>query len=552
MFAKLNLKQKLVSAFLIVALIVLAVAFVGYRGTQELSNYINTMSQTSLPSIEGLGKIDRGQTKIESSERLLLVPEILPAQRQAALKTIDQAWSQINEGLNLVDENLFKNEAESNLYQKFMRDWNIWQQGHEKFMELEQEYDKLGLGNPEKVRADLLAQGTPNSPEMNRVISALKLRTQLYETKLKQDSLLQTAQNSILSLLESYPSFSKQIQLATEQQVNQTKVYLLLCLVIATLVLIFMLAKIPVYLDKQNKNAIQALERLRDHLNQKIEIKERETIEAKQNLNLAQSQLIQAEKMSNLGQIMAGLAHEINNPINFIYGNLTHASNQTEDLLHLLQLYQRQYPHPATQLQRFAEEIDVNFINKDLPQMFSSMKLGADRIRQIISFLRNFSTLEESEMQAVNINEAIDTTLLILNHRLKRGIEVSKNYGKLPPVDCYRSQINLVLMNIIGNAIDALLLPTEKTTKKILIQTEVGENEQIKIKIRDNGLGISPQVKAQIFEPFFTTKQGVHGVGLGLYICEQIIQKHGGKIEVSSEQGKGTEFAITLPIKQKI
>jgi len=503
MFAKLNLKQKLVSAFLIVALIVLAVAFVGYRGTQELSNYINTMSQTSLPSIEGLGKIDRGQTKIESSERLLLVPEILPAQRQAALKTIDQAWSQINEGLNLVDENLFKNEAESNLYQKFMRDWNIWQQGHEKFMELEQEYDKLGIRNPEKVRANLFAEGRRNSAEMNRVIAALNLRNQLYETKLQQDSLLQTAQNSIFSLLESYPSFSKQIQLATEQQVNQTKVYLLLCLVIATLVLIFMIAKIPVYLDKQNKNAIQALERLRDHLNQKIEIKERETIEAKQNLNLAQSQLIQAEKMSNLGQIMAGLAHEINNPINFIYGNLTHASNQTEDLLHLLQLYQRQYPHPATQIQRFAEEIDVNFINKDLPQMFSSMKLGADRIRQIISFLRNFSTIDEYEMQAVNINEAIDTTLLILNHRLKRGIEVSKNYGKLPPVDCYRSQINLVLMNIIGNAIDALLLPTEKTTKKILIQTEVGENEQIKIKIRDNGLGISPQVKAQIFEPFF-------------------------------------------------
>ncbi|GET41469.1 ATP-binding protein [Microseira wollei] len=552
MFAKLNLKQRLVSAFLIVALIFLAVAFVGYRGTQELSNYINTLSQTSLPSIEGLGKIERGQTKIESSERLLLVPEILPAQRQAALKTIDQAWSQINDGLNLVEENMLKNEAENNLYQKFMLDWNTWQQAHQKFMQLEQDYDKLGMRNPEKVRSDLLAEGRPNAPEMNRVRSALKLRTQLDETKLKQDSLLQTANDSIFSLRESYQSFTNQIQLAAEQQVNQTKVYLLLCLVIATLVLIFMIAKIPVYLDKQNKNAIQALERLRDHLNQKIEIKERETIEAKQNLNIAQSQLIQSEKMSNLGKIMAGLAHEINNPINFIYGNLTHASNHTEDLLHLLQLYQRQYPHPATQIQRFAEEIDVNFINKDLAQMFSSMKLGAERIRQIISFLRNFSTLEESEMQAVNINEAIDTTLLILNHRLKRGIEVSKNYGKLPPVDCYRSQINLVLMNIIGNAIDALLLPTEKTTKKILIQTEVGEKEKIKIKIRDNGLGISPQLKDQIFEPFFTTKQGVKGVGLGLYICSQIIQKHGGKIEVCSEQGKGTEFSIALPIKQKI
>ncbi len=552
MFAKLNLQQRLASAFLIVALIVLAIAFVGYRGTQELSNYINTLGQTSLPSIEGLGKIDRGQTKIASSERLLLVPEILPEQRQAALKTIEQAWLEINQGLNLVDSAPFKKEGENELYQKFMRDWHIWQQNHQRFMQLEQEYNKLGIRNPEKIRADLLAQGMPNTQEMNRVISALSLRSQLYENTLEQNALFQTANDSILSLRDSYQSFTNQIQLAAEQQVNRTKEYLLICLIIATLVWLFITVKIPGYLEQENKKQIQALERDRAHLQQQIEIKERETIEAKENLNIAQSHLIQAEKMSNLGQIMAGLAHEINNPINFIYGNLTHSSNHTEDLLHLLQLYQRQYPHPATQIQRFAEEIDVNFINRDLPQMFSSMKLGAERIRQIISFLRNFSTIDESEMQSVNINEAIETTLLILNHRLKRGIEVVKNYGKLPPVDCYRSQINLVFMNIISNAIDALLLPTEKTTKKIFIQTEVDTDEKIQIKIRDNGLGISPQLKEQIFEPFFTTKQGVHGVGLGLYICRQIIQKHGGKIEVFSEQGKGTEFSITLPIKQKI
>ncbi|HAX75531.1 MAG TPA: histidine kinase [Cyanobacteria bacterium UBA11372] len=552
MFAKLNLQQKLASAFLIVGLIVLAVVFVGYRGTQELSNYINTLSQTSLPSIEGIGKIERGQNQIESWERLLLVPEILPEQRQAALKKIEQAWLQINDGLNLVEENLFKNEAENTLYQKFMRDWNIWQQAHQKFMQLEQEYDKLAIRNPEKFRADLLAQGRLNTEEMNRFSSALSLRTQLYETKLKQDFLFQTANDSILNLLKNSETFNANIQIAAENRVNQTNTLLILSVVIATIFLSFALGIIPTEVDNHNKRVTQFLERLRDQFSQEIEIKDRELIEARENINLAQSQLIQSEKLSNLGQMMAGLAHEINNPINFIYGNLTHASDHTEDLLHLLQLYQRQYPHPATQIQRFGEEIDVNFITDDLPKMFSSMKLGADRIRQIISFLRNFSTIDESEMQAVNINEAIDTTLLILNHRLKRGIEVIKNYGDLPPVDCYRSQINLVFMNIIGNAIDALLLPTEKTTKKILIQTEFGEQEKIKIKIRDNGLGMPPHVKDKIFEPFFTTKQGVKRVGLGLYICQQIIQKNGGEIEVFSEQGKGTEFSIALPIKQKI
>jgi signal transduction histidine kinase len=552
MFAKLNLQPKLVSIFLIVALIVLTIAFVGYTGTKALSNYINTLSQTSLPSIEGLGKIERGQTQIESSERLLLVPEILPKQRQDTLKAIDQAWAQINDGLTLVKSDMWKTEAEKKLYQKFIQDWNTWQKSHQKFMEIEQEYDKLGIRNPEKVRADLLAQGKQNSPEMNLVISALNLRTQLYETNLKQDSLFQTAKDSILTLLASYQSFNQEIQLAAEQQFNQTNQYLLLFLVFATVGLIFMMVKIPLYLEVESQNVNQALDRLRHDFKQQIELKNQEIIASEKQINLAHSQLIKSEKMSHLGQIMAGLAHEINNPINFIYGNLTHANDHVEDLLNLLQLYQRQYPHPATQIQRFAEEIDVTFINQDLPQMFSSMKVGAERIRQIISFLRNFSTLDESEMQAVNINEEIDTTLLILNHRLKRGIEVIKNYGDLPLVDCYRSQINLVFMNIIGNAIDALLLPTEKTTKKILIQTLIGESEQIKIKIRDNGLGIPPHLKDKIFEPFFTTKPGVQGVGIGLYISNKIMQKHGGKIELCSEQGKGTEFSMCLPIRQKI
>nr|WP_275974268.1 ATP-binding protein [Argonema galeatum] len=266
-------------------------------------------------------------------------------------------------------------------------------------------------------------------------------------------------------------------------------------------------------------------------------------------LNQAQAQLIQTEKMSSLGQMVAGVAHEINNPINFIYGNIEHANDYTEELLKLVQLYRQQYPNSTSTIQNQIDTIDLDFMTEDLPKLLSSMKMGADRIREIVLSLRNFSRLDEAEMKSVNIHAGIDSTLVILNHRLKNDIEVIKHYGNLPLVECYPAQLNQVFMNILSNAVDALLSTERPTNKQIAIRTEKVNANLILVKIWDNGSGISREIKNKLFDPFFTTKPVGQGTGLGLYICYQIVEKHKGRIEIKSEPGQGTEFAISLPIK---
>lgn len=269
------------------------------------------------------------------------------------------------------------------------------------------------------------------------------------------------------------------------------------------------------------------------------------------NLQQTQSQLIQTEKMSSLGQMVAGVAHEINNPLNFITGNLGYFNTYAQDLLELLQLYQQEYPKPTLTIQDKIAEIELEFITEDLLKMICSMKMGAERIAEIVLSLRNFARLDQAEMKFVNIHEGIDSTLLILSYKLKHEIEVVKQYADLPPVECYPSQLNQVFLNIINNAIDALLTQTEQPDKQILIQTEVNAiSNHFQVRIRDNGSGITSQIKAKIFDPFFTTKSVGKGTGLGLSICYQIIEKHQGKIEVMSELGQGTEFVIDLPIQQ--
>ena len=282
-------------------------------------------------------------------------------------------------------------------------------------------------------------------------------------------------------------------------------------------------------------------------------------------LHDTQTQLIQTEKISSLGQLVAGVAHEINNPINFIYGNITHASQYARDLLDLLHLYQEKYPNPLPEIAEAAEDIEVNFLMEDFPKILESMKVGADRIRDLVVSLRNFSRLDESQMKRVDIHEGIESTLLILQHRLKAtasrpAIEVIKEYGDFPKIECYAGQLNQVFMNLIANAIDALEEYNSKRSAKdiyscpntIRISTNTDSNT-VSIRISDNGMGITQEVIRNLFDPFFTTKPVGKGTGLGLSISYQIVvEKHRGKLQCFSVPGDGAEFIIEIPIAQQV
>jgi two-component system, NtrC family, sensor kinase len=274
-------------------------------------------------------------------------------------------------------------------------------------------------------------------------------------------------------------------------------------------------------------------------------------------LKRTQTQLVQAEKMSSLGQLVAGIAHEINNPVNFIHGNLSHVQDYAHNLLGLMQLYQTQYPNPAPIIQTEIEAIDLEFIQTDFPKILDSLKMGTDRIRQIVLSLRNFSRMDEAEFKPVDIHEGIDSTLLILQHRLdaRRGsesIQVIRDYGDLPLVECYPGQLNQAFMNILANAIDALE-EVRENPGQITIQTFLVDLEWVKIVISDNGTGMSEPVLRRIFDPFFTTKSVGKGTGMGMSISYQIItEKHKGKLDCFSVLGQGTEFVIQIPIRRAV
>ena len=278
-----------------------------------------------------------------------------------------------------------------------------------------------------------------------------------------------------------------------------------------------------------------------------------------QKLQQAQLQLIQSEKMSSLGQMVAGIAHEINNPVNFIYGNLDYVEDYAQDLLHLAEVYQQEYPSCTPTVAQVLDDIDVDFVCQDLGKVIKSMRVGADRIRDIVLSLRNFSRLDQAEMKKVDIHEGIDSTLMILKNRLKSkkdfsGINIVKEYGELPKVECYAGQLNQVFMNLLCNAIDAVeegisTQLSQFNVPTVVIRTQVIENNQIAVHIIDNGLGIPEQIRSKLFDPFFTTKQVGKGTGLGLSVSYQIVvERHKGKIECHSEIGKGTEFVIQIPI----
>lgn len=274
-----------------------------------------------------------------------------------------------------------------------------------------------------------------------------------------------------------------------------------------------------------------------------------------QELQQTQLQLVQSEKMSSLGQLVAGIAHEINNPINFIHGNVKYAEGYVKDLVELVEICREKCPEITSGFEN-SRDIDLDFVQQDLNKIMSSMRVGTERIRQIVLSLKTFSRMDEAEFKKVNIHAGIESTLLILQHRLEKHkcepIQIIKDYDDLPLIECYAGQLNQVFMNVIANAIDALedkIIPNPQ----IKIRTSVLHSRWVEITISDNGCGIPEHARSRIFDPFFTTKPVGRGTGMGMSISYQIInQKHGGKLDYVSTLGEGTEFIIQIPIQQTV
>jgi len=287
-------------------------------------------------------------------------------------------------------------------------------------------------------------------------------------------------------------------------------------------------------------------ERLRKSKNELL-LKNKIIVSTLDELKKRQQQLVQSEKMASLGQLTAGVAHEINNPINFVSGNIMPLKRDIDEVMKLLEIYSTMddsnYSLKLREILKYRDNININFTINEINSLINGIEEGSKRTAEIVKGLRNFSRLDEEEMKETNIHEGIESTLLLLNSKLsEKQIEVTKSFRQVPQVKCYPGQLNQVFMNVITNAIDAI-----GTRGKIFISTS-SENHSVKVSIRDTGGGMSDEVKQKIFDPFFTTKEIGKGTGLGLSISYGIIEKHKGKIEVKSEIGEGTEFIITLPI----
>ncbi|WP_208344578.1 trifunctional serine/threonine-protein kinase/ATP-binding protein/sensor histidine kinase [Aetokthonos hydrillicola] len=298
----------------------------------------------------------------------------------------------------------------------------------------------------------------------------------------------------------------------------------------------------------ENALLYNTLEQKVEHRTQELHKKNQQLSQTLRELRETQAQLIQSEKMSSLGQMVAGIAHEINNPISFVYGNISYLKEHFQCLLDCISVYQQEYPEETNTIQTYLQFTDLDYVIRDLPNLLNSMEQGSQRIHDIVLSLRKFARLDEADLKAVNIHEGIENTLLILQHRLSK-IQIIKDYADLPRVICHAKQINQVIMMILNNAIDALD-EVDKSTRSIRIITGLINSltPSVSIRIIDNGVGIPEEIQKQIFDPFFTTKPVGKGKGLGLAIAYSIISSHNGEINVVSQVGQGTEFEIILPV----
>ncbi|MEH2295363.1 sensor histidine kinase [Nostoc sp.] len=304
----------------------------------------------------------------------------------------------------------------------------------------------------------------------------------------------------------------------------------------------------------------EVIARVRVHLQLKqlTESLEQQVSDRTKALQQAQVQLVQQEKLSALGELIAGIGHELNNPINFISSNIPPLQQYIAGVTELILLYEQEYPNPTAKIATAIKDLDLNFVLEDMPKILNSLKLGSERISNLSNSLRNFSRSDSDAKISADLHQGLDSTLMILQHRLNANgdrprIEVIKNYGVLPQVSCYLGQMNQVFMNILANAIDALdevIMQGQMSNliPRIQIATEIDSEELVVIRIADNGIGIPERLKKRLFEPLFTTKVVGKGTGLGLSIAYQIVvEKHKGVLEVNSQPGLGTEFIIKIP-----
>ncbi len=313
--------------------------------------------------------------------------------------------------------------------------------------------------------------------------------------------------------------------------------------------------------NEQREAFLKALVRELEKSKQALEQKSTELIATLETVNALQIKLIESEKISALGVLVAGIAHEINNPVNFIYGNLEPAVAYINDLTRLLQCYEQHYPTAPPQIQSIQQDIDLDFIKQDLPELLGSMQSGAERICSIVKSLRTFSRLDEADFKSVDIHQGIDSTLMLLEHRIKSHpdddtITIIKSYQSLPPVECFAGALNQVFMHILSNAIDAVELIKKdeagrsESPKTIKISTFQPNKRVISISIENNGPAILPEIKGKVFDPFFTTKPVGQGTGLGLSVSYQVIvNQHGGTLTCETTSEQGTNFIITLPLQ---